>query len=221
MTTAPVGRTAEGTRRSWLHPGTAARLPRLVLLPAPQRRSRLPFALIVLLLIGSGLIGLLLINTVLAQDAFVLFGLQQKTAALSDQEQQLRETVAREAGPTVLASRAASLGMVPGGNPLFLRLPDGAVLGDPKGAGGVAPQPTTHASISPTPTPSSTAPSPTAASPTALSPTGAAAPTAGPTGALTGPLTVKPSSKPTLNPTVRASTKPSAKPTAGPKGARR
>ncbi len=218
MSTAPAGRPAGGTRRSWLHPGTAARLPRLVLLPAPQRRSRLPFALVVLLLIGSGLIGLLLLNTVLAQDAFVLFGLQQKSAALDDQEQQLRETVAREAGPTVLASRAAALGMVPGGDPLFLRLPDGAVLGDPKAAGGVAPQPTTHASISPTPTPSPSRSTSAGSTSSAGSPAGPG-----------GTPSLKSNVKPTLNPTVRVSPSPSAKarppgtpkPTAGPTGTRR
>jgi hypothetical protein len=176
MTTAPVHRGSGETRSPRRGRGATPRLPRLVLLPSSRRRSRVPFALAIVLLIGSGLIGLLLLNTVLAQDAFVLYQFQQQNAALTDQEQQLRQSVAAADAPNSLASRAAALGMVPGGDPLFLRLPDGAVLGDPKAAQGVLSSPTARASIAPTPSPS---------------------PSAHPTGRST--------LKPTLTPTVKTS----------------
>jgi hypothetical protein len=173
VSAAPTGPPGTAARWPRLARG-AVRLPRLVLVPSLQRRSRVPFALVVLFVISAGLIGLLLLNTVLAQNAFVLFRLQQKAAALDGQEQQLSEAVARADAPTELASRAASLGMVPGGDPLFLRLPDGAVLGDPKAAGGSpAPQPTPRFSASPSvrrsPQPATPDASPTAR-PTVTSP---------------------------------------------------
>lgn len=105
----------------------------------------MPFALVVLALIGGGLVGLLLLNTVLAQDAFVLNALQTRTATLTDREQELARTVAADEAPAALARRAAELGMVPGGDPLYLRLPDGRVLGKPKAAVGVTPPVSTPA----------------------------------------------------------------------------
>jgi hypothetical protein len=124
--------------------------------PAPPRQvRRTPFALVVVAILGSGLLALLLLNTVLAQDAFVLHDLQRQTAALADREQELQQAVARDEAPSALASRAAALGMVPGGDPLFLRLPDGAVLGNPKAAvGRRAPRPSPSASATPSPQPS-------------------------------------------------------------------
>lgn len=196
MSTGPLRRPAGEPLRPQLGRGAVPRLPRLVLLPSPPRKSRVPFALVVVLLIGSGLIGLLLLNTVLAQDAFALYQLRQKTAALSDQEQQLRQAVARAEAPAALASHAATLGMVPGGDPLFLRLPDGAVLGDPDLAQGSAPRSTARASVTPTPTPT---PTPTAS----VSPSPSAT-------ASSSPRATKPATKP-----ARPTAQPTARPTAG------
>lgn len=98
----------------------------------PARRSsapRAPFVAMVVLLLAGGLLGLLALNTVLAQDAFRLHELVQDNKALVDREQTLEREVETLRTPRNLAERARELGMVPGPVPAFLRLPDGAVLG--------------------------------------------------------------------------------------------
>lgn len=98
----------------------------------PQRRSsapRAPFVTMVVLLLAVGLLGLLALNTVLAQDAFRLHALEQEHKALVDREQTLEREVETLRTPRNLAERARALGMVQGSTPAFLRLPDGTVLG--------------------------------------------------------------------------------------------
>lgn len=94
-----------------------------------SQAARTPFVAVVVLLLLTGLLGLLLLNTVLAQDAFRLHALQVDGRALADREQELQRDVADLQSPRSLAARATSLGMVPGGPPAFLRLADGKVLG--------------------------------------------------------------------------------------------
>jgi hypothetical protein len=73
-----------------------------------------------------------MLNTVLAQDAFVLQDLQRASAQLTDRQQALMQDVAAAQAPAKLAARASALGMVPSSNPAFIRLADGRVLGVPK-----------------------------------------------------------------------------------------
>jgi hypothetical protein len=100
-------------------------------LVATRRSSaaKAPFVAVVVVILGAGLLGLLLLNTVLAQDAFRLHALQVQGHVLADQEQGLQREVERLQSPESLADRATELGMVPGGPPAFLRLSDGAILG--------------------------------------------------------------------------------------------
>jgi hypothetical protein len=112
----------------------ARRRPPLALVPParPAARGavrRSPFVAVVVSLLGAGLLGLLVLNTALAQDAFRLHTLKQESRALEDREEALRREVAALQSPQELAGRAAELGMVPAGPPAFLRLSDGAVLG--------------------------------------------------------------------------------------------
>lgn len=120
-------------------PRTPLRTP-LSLVPQRRKRpARAPFIAVVVALLASGLLGLLALNTVLAQDAFRLHELQAEGRVLADREQALLTAVEDLQAPSALAGRAIDLGMVPGGPPAFLRLPDGAVLG--AGTPGVAPTP--------------------------------------------------------------------------------
>lgn len=122
--------------------GTSTRRTGLRVVAAPRRRApRLPFVLLVAGLLGSGLISLLLINTALAQGAFVAGDLQARSAALADREQALEQQVAALESPSSLASRAEALGMVPSVNPVFIRAADGAVLGVPEAAKAPPPPP--------------------------------------------------------------------------------
>ncbi len=103
----------------------------------PQRRSsapRTPFVAVVVALLVVGLLGLLLLNTVLAQDAFRLHVLQTQGSVLANQELDLQRQVEGLRAPAGLASRARALGLVQGGPPAFLRLSDGAILGQPVAA---------------------------------------------------------------------------------------
>jgi cell division protein FtsB len=90
---------------------------------------RAPFIALIVLLLAAGLLGLLALNTVLAQGSFRLFELNAQTKALADREQVLEREVETLRTPRNLAAEARELGMVQSGAPAFLRLPDGTVLG--------------------------------------------------------------------------------------------
>ena len=167
MSTTSVGRSR--TRDAHAGRRGGARLPLVKVAQPGRRASRVPFALVILLLLAAALLTLLLLNTMLAQDAFVLYRLQQQSATLADSEQQLQESVTQAEAPSALASQAAGLGMVPGGDPLFLRVPDGTVLGDPKAARVAVPPAITIRT--PTPQPSSSSSSSSSMSPSASSST--------------------------------------------------
>ncbi|QKV95476.1 septum formation initiator family protein [Streptomyces sp. NA02950] len=114
---------------------------------APKRRPvpgattarRAPFVLLVVVLLGSGLIGLLVLNSSLNQGSFEVSRLEKQTDELTDDRQALEQDVDRLSAPGALERRARELGMVPGGSPAFLK-PDGTVSGVPAPA---TAQPTT------------------------------------------------------------------------------
>jgi hypothetical protein len=89
------------------------------------------FALVVVGLLVAGMGVLLVLNTSLAQGAFELGALDSAKSHLAVQEQQLLQQVALAESPEALQHRADVLGMVPVAAPVFLRLADGAILGDP------------------------------------------------------------------------------------------
>ncbi|GAA3976545.1 hypothetical protein GCM10023085_68710 [Actinomadura viridis] len=72
---------------------------------------RAPFVLLICGLMGGALVSLLLLNTVLAEDAFTLTRLQQNNKLLGQQRQALQEEIAREESPERVAQKAEALGM--------------------------------------------------------------------------------------------------------------
>jgi len=97
----------------------------LKLVPEPsvgKQADRRFFAIFVSIVGVLGLLLLLLINTLLAQDAFKLSELKAEAKLVSDQ----REAIAREidaiSSPEALAKKAAELGMKPSKVPNFLDL---------------------------------------------------------------------------------------------------
>jgi len=81
---------------------------------APARRHtppRAPFLLLICGLLAGALVSLLLLNAVLAEDAFALTRLQQSNKLLAQQKQALEIELAREESPERLAQRAEALGM--------------------------------------------------------------------------------------------------------------
>ena len=72
-----------------------------------------------------GLLALLVINTALAQDAFVLKDLKQQAQILTDQREAILREVAQKSSPDRLAQSATDLGMVASINPQFLDMSAG------------------------------------------------------------------------------------------------
>ncbi|GAA1920137.1 hypothetical protein GCM10009716_31000 [Streptomyces sodiiphilus] len=95
----------------------------------PQKAARTPFVLLVVVLLGSGMLGLLLLNAAVNEGSFELSKLKRETQELTDEQQALQAEVDAFSAPAALAERARRMGMVPGGPPAFLS-PDGTVLGD-------------------------------------------------------------------------------------------
>jgi hypothetical protein len=67
--------------------------------------------LLVVGLLGGALVSLLLLNTVLAQDAFTLSELQRGNQQLNERKQAIQEDIAREESPEVLHRKARDLDM--------------------------------------------------------------------------------------------------------------
>lgn len=109
--------------------GRPARTPLVVVAPLAPRHGRSAFVAVTAGVLALGLAALLALNTMLAQDAFTLHTLQQQQTTLAVSEQSVAAALAKQEDPARLAMRARALGMRRGGAPLFLRLPDGAVLG--------------------------------------------------------------------------------------------
>jgi len=103
--------------------------------PVRRRAARVPFVVVMIGVVAGGLLGLVLLSTVLQAQAFTISDLTRKQNSLVMQQQQLAEQVDDLQSPENLATKAGDLGMIPQTNPTFLRLSDGAVLGVPKPAG--------------------------------------------------------------------------------------
>jgi hypothetical protein len=88
--------------------------------PTPTQARRAPFVILLLVLLAGALIGLLLLNTASAQDSFRLHALQDEDVTLQQQQNALTNIADGLDNPATLASRAAALGLVPGGPPQFL-----------------------------------------------------------------------------------------------------
>jgi hypothetical protein len=133
---APAQRTGAATapRPAAPQPASPSERHLTVVPPRPWRAPKAPFVLLLLTLLVGGLVTLLLLNTALAQGAFVVHDLESRSAELADREQALQQELALEASPARLAKRARELGMVPRENPVFLRTSDGRVLGVPQPA---------------------------------------------------------------------------------------
>ncbi len=105
---------------------------RLTVVP---RRSpttpRLPFVMLVSLLLIGGVAGLLAFNTSMQQVSFTVTALENQAAGLNAEEQSLQMRLAGLRDPQHLAEQARNMGLVPPASPAFIRLSDGKVLGTP------------------------------------------------------------------------------------------
>lgn len=112
---------------------TQSRAQRLVA-PVTARARRTPFVVVLLAVIGTGLVGLILISTTMQAQAFHLADLNRQARDLQTAQEALQRDVDDLETPENLGPRALWLGMVPNGNPVYLELPNGKVRGTPKPA---------------------------------------------------------------------------------------
>jgi hypothetical protein len=87
-----------------------------------KRADQKVFILFLTAIGALGLVALLFINTLLAQDAFKLSKLQLESRLLTDQREAYIRQLDRISSPTALAAAATEMGMKPSATPAFLTL---------------------------------------------------------------------------------------------------
>lgn len=105
----------------------------LTVAPAPVVVPRARFVVLVLLVVVLGVLGILLLNTRINENAFRLYELRQEQAALDRRQQELEERIAEANSTAQLSAAARELGLVRvSGDQLGrIRLPSGEVVGEP------------------------------------------------------------------------------------------
>ncbi|RKR87195.1 hypothetical protein BDK92_1468 [Micromonospora pisi] len=104
--------------------------------PLPVSVPRAPFVGLILAMVVGGVLGVLVINTKINENAIRLDKLQKQQATLDLQQQELKREIDEAQAPGNLVAEARKLGLVDSGPPAFIRLPDGRLIGVPKPAGG-------------------------------------------------------------------------------------
>jgi hypothetical protein len=111
-------------------------LPRLrVAPPAPVSVPKAPFVAGVLVTVITAVVGILVLNTKINENAFRLEALQKQQGRLDRSEAELTKDLADKSSSTSLAAAARRLGLVDS-KPAFITLPDGKVLTVPQPATG-------------------------------------------------------------------------------------
>jgi hypothetical protein len=129
MSTIAPARRVQAASPEPVKPKQSSFRPRLVL-ASPRRKtaSRAPFFILTGGLMVVGLVSVLLLHMMAAQDSFRATALQQHLSALTDREQQAEQQVAADTAPSALRARAIALGMVPTAMTHFRRLKDGRIV---------------------------------------------------------------------------------------------
>ncbi len=104
--------------------------------PVPVAVPRTPFIVVLVLVVVAGVLGILVLNSKINQNAFKLDALRASQAELNLRQQQLEQFIAEKESPGSLAAAAAKLGLSDPGPPAFILLPDGKVIGVPRPATG-------------------------------------------------------------------------------------
>lgn len=97
----------------------------------PSSARRAPFAVLVFLILGAGVVGLLMFNTQMQQASIHATELQAKADRLQAASEELNREVGGLRDPQEVAKAAVGLGMVMPQNPAFVDLKDGRVHGVP------------------------------------------------------------------------------------------
>jgi cell division protein FtsB len=103
----------------------------------PRRRTqaaRMPFVMLVSLVLLGGVVGLLLFNTSMQQASFAATSLESQAGSLTARQQTLERELDVLRNPQHIAEQAQGMGMVVSTSPAFLDLGTGKVLGAPAAA---------------------------------------------------------------------------------------
>ena len=114
--------------------------------PAAPRMARLPFLAVLIGIFGLGMVGLLMLNTTLQNQAFSARALNREATELAYAQGDLENQLAVAAAPQELARRASEIGMRPNPYPAFLVMPGGKAAGS-KVVGPAAPVTGTEAPV--------------------------------------------------------------------------
>ncbi len=111
--------------------GAAVERARLSVVPRPRSKAaRVPFVMLVSLVLLGGVVGLLLFNTSMQQASFAATNLERQAGTLSAREQSLKMELDVLRNPQRVARQAQRMGMVTPPAPAFLDLSDGKILGE-------------------------------------------------------------------------------------------
>ena len=100
----------------------------------PLRVSRLGFLIVLLTVLGAGMVGVLVLNTVIQERATQVRAVQRQAEELGYQQASLTAEVERLRSSQDLAARAWEMGLRPNPYPVFVQLEadgTGRVVGDP------------------------------------------------------------------------------------------
>ncbi len=104
---------------------------RLRAVPAlPERMARIPFITVLIAIFGVGMVGLLVVNTTLQNQAFESRALNRQAAQLVYAEAELQSQLNQVRTPEQIATKASALGMRANPYPAFLVVPSGKVIGE-------------------------------------------------------------------------------------------
>ncbi len=95
----------------------------------PKQIAAVGFGLIISGIILLGMLGGLVVNTLLSQGQFEIQELQNRSIALATEHELLAQNVSRLESPEILKNRAVEIGMIPSPGTAFIDLRDGRLLG--------------------------------------------------------------------------------------------
>jgi len=130
---APAGVPRPRRRTPWISDVTPAPAPDEAALPVSLPKA--PFVLLMVGLVVVGVVGVLVLHTKINEGSFRLSDLRSTQAALDQQEQQLEQQLDELSSPGNLEAAAIRLGLVDAGEPAYINLPDGSIVGVPQPAG--------------------------------------------------------------------------------------
>ena len=102
--------------------------------PLPVAVARAPFVAMLIAIVVAGVVGILVLNTMINANQFRLNNLQSQQAGLDQQEQGLKEQLAHQQAPGSLVAAGKCLGLVPAGSLAYMKMPNGQLVGVPEPA---------------------------------------------------------------------------------------